>query len=509
MRKKGGEDRAVGKPCTGTSRSRSSSPSATGVSLALRPGWVAPGLQGGITLFNEKPGGRFRGPTRPHHTSITHHAETRHDRNKMANPTRTSSAGPSFLQSRIVTAALTGCLALLIYFNNDSAADIGGTSGGIDSPENDRAPSDGTANIDIHVCSEEGIAILTSALHANPETCGLRPYWAGKEGKENDVDMSSHQSPSIYTYPGLDDNLLDSSFRGKQVYFFGDSTLYYLDQWVYRLLATSNRTLVDGSLSSMDMTAANEAVDNASPEITFYTITYGESKTYVSGTFTVGAVGPGGTCDLSRKYAKMKAKCSRVSGGCHTVIANFGFHWLHFHGAGRTLSGCEAVKWIHYEQWMQHMVQLAREVGAKILLFKTLNFICSEKYTDEYAEAHAMYSTKDSNVHLINQCFQDLRDQIPADIIGDADVRNYCYNATFNERGSTHLNQRMEVFVKENRVRMKEKLGIEIGLYNDHDIERCAYTNTSDGRHYHSLNLVRIRLLGHLLWCMAGGRVQQ
>ena len=439
----------------------------------------------------------------------------------MASPA--SSAGPSFLQSRIVTVAFTGCLALLL-------ADIGGTSGGIDSPENenvvqtsadaatsagddsstdavdDRVQSDSTANIDI--CSEEGIAILTSALHANPETFGLRPYWAGKEGKENDIDMSSHQSPSIYTYPGLDDNLLDSSFRGKQVYFFGDSTLYYLDQWVYRLLATTNRTLVDGSLSSMDMTAANEAVDNASPEITFYTITYGESKTYVSGTFTVGAVGPGGTCDLSRKYAKMKAKCSRVRGGCHTVIANFGFHWLHFHGAGRTLSGCEAVKWIHYEQWMQHMVQLAREVGAKILLFKTLNFICSEKYTDEYAEANSVYSAKDDiNAHLINQCFQDLRDDIPADV-GDADVRSYCYNATFNERGSTHLNQRMDVFVKENRVRIKENLGIEIGLYNDHDIESCAYTNTSDGRHYHSLNLVRIRLLGHLLWCMTGGRAQ-
>ena len=439
---------------------------------------------------------------------------------KMASPT--SSAGPSFLQSRIVTVVLTGCLAILLYFNNGSASDVGGTSGGIDSTaenehvvqnsavsslagdgssvDDDRAPPDSTANADI--CSEKGVAILTAALHANPETFGLRPYWAGKEGKENDIDMSPKHSSSIY--PGLDDNLLESSFRGEQVYFFGDSTLYYLDQWIYRLLATTNRTLVDGSLSSMDMTAANEAVDNASPEITFYTITYGESKTYVSGTFTVGAVGPGGTCDLSRKYAKMKAKCSRVSGGCHTVIANFGFHWLHFHGAGRTLSGCEAVKWIHYEQWMQHMVQLAREVGAKILLFKTLNFICSEKYTDEYAEAHAMYSSKDSNVRLTNECFQDLRNDIPADV-GDADVRSYCYNATFNERGSTHLNQRMDVFVKENRVRIKENLGIEIGLYNDHDIESCAYTNTSDGRHYHSLNLVRIRLLGHLLWCMAGG----
>lgn len=246
----------------------------------------------------------------------------------------TSSAGPSFLQSRLVTAALTGCLTLLLYFKNDSAADIGGASGGIDSPENehvvqtsaaadatlagdgsstdvdDRAPSDGTANTG--TCSEKGIGILTAALHANPETFGLRPYWAGKEGKEN-IDMSPQQSSS--TYPGLDDSLLDSSFRGKQVYFFGDSTLYYLDQWVYRLLATTNRTLVDGSLSSMDMTAANEAVDIASPEVTFHTITYGDSETYMSGTFTTGAVGPGDTCDMSRKYAKMKAKCSRVGGG--------------------------------------------------------------------------------------------------------------------------------------------------------------------------------------------------
>lgn len=95
------------------------------------------------------------------------------------------------------------------------------------------------------------------------------------------------------------------------------------------------------------------------------------------------------------------------------------------------------------------MVQLAREVGAKILLFKTLNFICSEKYTDGYAKAHTMYSAKDSIARLTNECFQDLRDQISAEV-GDADVRSYCYNATFNERGSTHLNQRMDAFVKEN-----------------------------------------------------------
>jgi len=403
------------------------------------------------------------------------------------------------LQSRILTVVLTVGLAFLLYFQSDSAAAIE-TSAGIDaittSTEKEHiVHTADTETANKAVCSEEGISILTSALHANPEV-GLRPYWAGhKDGRKN-VDLSP---PPSLIYPGLDDNLLASSFRGKQTYFLGDSTLYYLDQWVYRLLATTNRTLVGRSLSSMDTSAATEAVERAAPLVDFNTITYVSSDTYVSGTFIVGSVGPGGTCDLSRKYLKMKAKCSKVPGGCQTVIANFGLHWLHFHGAGRTLSGCEAVRWIHYEEWMQLVVHVAKESGAERLVFKTVNFICSEKYTGEYAEAASRYAAHVST-DLLDNCFRDLRNEISSSDIIDADIRSYCYNGTFNERGSNHLNARMSRFVKD--YQREGNPGIEIGLYNDHDIESCAFTNTSDGRHYHSLNLVRIRLLAHLLWCM-------
>ena len=40
----------------------------------------------------------------------------------------------------------------------------------------------------------------------------------------------------------------------------------------------------------------------------------------------------------------------------------------------------------------------------------------------------------------------------------------------------------------------------KLAVFNDQVIQSCRYTN--DGRHYHPLNLVRIRILGNLLGCL-------
>jgi len=44
--------------------------------------------------------------------------------------------------------------------------------------------------------------------------------------------------------------------------------------------------------------------------------------------------------------------------------------------------------------------------------------------------------------------------------------------------------------------------GMRIVVFNDHDVLTMNYTERADGRHYHPLNLMRIRLLGNYLRCL-------
>mmetsp|Transcript_33569 Transcript_33569/g.73962 ORF Transcript_33569/g.73962 Transcript_33569/m.73962 type:complete len:398 (+) Transcript_33569:180-1373(+) len=321
----------------------------------------------------------------------------------------------------------------------------------------------------VDACSEDALADLRAVLRNDPESVGLRPI-----------------TVSGVTFAGLDDTLLSESFRGHQIAFLGDSTLYHLNRWIHTLLlATDSSTL--SNLSSMDLSAANTILRPVEENLDFHI-----TKTIISadGTFIrfTGIVGVGGLCNFGTHWRRIRMYPPKV------LVANFGLHWLHFTGQGWNAEVCDVMRWIKYEEWLEETLRAAEKVGAETLLFKTTNLICAEKYDGEYAQGNKLYMARDKDT--LDSCFNDVRGSIPAEVEDDR-IWSYCYNGTFNEIGAAHLNQRLVEFVMARRNTTK----LKVGIFNDHDIESCSYTGELDGRHYHALNLVRIRLLGNVLKC--------
>jgi hypothetical protein len=77
----------------------------------------------------------------------------------------------------------------------------------------------------------------------------------------------------------------------------------------------------------------------------------------------------------------------------------------------------------------------------------------------------------------------------------DADILNYCINGTMNTIGSDHHNQRLLQFVKDR----KDATTLKLAVLPDRNIQSCQFTGMLDGRHYHQMNLARIRLLGNVV----------
>ncbi|CAB9526689.1 Cyclin-Dependent Kinase [Seminavis robusta] len=68
----------------------------------------------------------------------------------------------------------------------------------------------------------------------------------------------------------------------------------------------------------------------------------------------------------------------------------------------------------------------------------------------------------------------------------------YYHDAAFDEHGAQHLNQRtFDLLTKKEN----EGNNATIATFNENDLQSCGYTAIGDGRHYHDLNLIRIRLL--------------
>jgi hypothetical protein len=157
--------------------------------------------------------------------------------------------------------------------------------------------------------------------------------------------------------------------------------------------------------------------------------------------------------------------------------------------------------WANYETWLQSILDLAVQVKAKIVLFKTVNFICEDAFRDAFQRASREYH--DQNTTTIERCEAVLMKFVNTnnDTAGDAfpvytkDVQSYCRNGAFTERGVRHLNQQIYKFVNQ----LDPIEGLVVGVFNDHDVESCPYTTEGDGRHYHSLNLLRLRSMSYVI----------
>ena len=304
---------------------------------------------------------------------------------------------------------------------------------------------------------------------------------------------------------------------------------------------SSNNNEVD-DLMNMDMTQANELVSHYhyNPDDEENAVNVVDSVEYhqvgwsnvappevrlADGTVVVwgGFRGsPGETaCHFDSVWKRV------LDGKPQILVVNFGLHWLHLMGAGRDVPLCYVEAWLTYEDWLQSIVDMARASGSvKLLLFKTTNYICEELFWGSYADGAALYKEGGKHVekarqrchHLIQQLVRDntAGNGLRLDMLGGENITRYCSKAVFDEYGVKDLNHRLLEFLQKQQKRQpKGKLeqsttanrtnvndDMTIAIFNDHDIQSCAYSEPNDGRHYHPLNLMRIRLLANTIQCL-------
>jgi hypothetical protein len=338
------------------------------------------------------------------------------------------------------------------------------------------------------------INLLSRHIRDDQENRGLQ-QWS--------LSLDNGAGAGSIDFPGLDDSLIRTSLLGTRIYFLGDSTTNNFHNWLYVLLKIHVEAPLNvTTLSDMHMSDANSMItswpgcrvgkkNNAHP------CTEDEQSNF--------------SASHHLKYTAKRNVCANDTGLLSTmrdhepqvIVANIGLWMLHFQARGRDIRGdCVVNTWIHYEQWLGNMLLMAEDVGAQALFFKTTNTICSEKFTGQYSKANKLYEMMDNETLL--DCFNNLKftqkaDALPtSDFLSDEDIHSYCTNATFNNRGSAHLNQRLHNFVESNR----NTTSIVLHVFDDNTIKSCDYTDRGDARHYHPLNLVRIRLLAHLISCL-------
>lgn len=323
---------------------------------------------------------------------------------------------------------------------------------------------------------DQSIEALTHVLQSSPQQFALNP-------------VRTEQ----YCFPGLDDNMLANVFQGRKTVLVGDSTLYYATKWLHAIM----HRLDQGSLGipkNTTLSQANRIIDptnalmnlhaqqNPSPYIT--------SDTHIEWLGFVGSAGA-----LSCEFNQIWERVALIRPSI--MVVNMGLHWLHFNGRGRDVAGCVTERWIRYEDFLDEAVKSAQNGGVQILLFKTTNFICSNKYGGQYKKADDLYSTRDENT--MKSCKNVTRTVLSDRNVTDEDIEDYCENGAFNDAGASFLNSRLQRFVHSKRGSVAN---MTLAVFNDHDVESCEYTELLDGRHYRPLNLLRIRLLGNILSCL-------
>jgi len=309
------------------------------------------------------------------------------------------------------------------------------------------------------------VELFAEGFQSDPETTALRRF------QKLGCDL-----------PGLDVDLINSTFLSRSIVFIGDSTLYYPAKWMKVLL---EHRLYE-NLSQTDLSRGNIIVNP-------------------TGDPHLGMLGDPPLIHFNRTRVQWLGYAGRNENECYraniwerfhnidspeVVVANMGMHWLHFIGMGRDVSTCIVQQWIAYEEWLRELVEHCQRMGVKVLLLKTTNKICDEKYTGTYGRASVLFNEEDpSTIEACKNRVRSMNSSFP-----DSDITNYCVNGVMTEKGASFLNQRLHRFVENFRMR-----DLKVAVWNDHDLDLCEYTNREDGRHYHPLTLALIRSMANNL----------
>lgn len=321
-----------------------------------------------------------------------------------------------------------------------------------------------------------------------------------------------------WVFPQLDRDLLESAFGGKRVALVGDSTMFYLMQWLHQLLNILPEDFVQTmSTRYPRQTSAFRAVENYLKHTSYGGIEYTESfvfqrngttdnrsiRTSIENTSaSESATKPAHIKWLGFNGGTMQHNCEfdtlvwpqLLEHRPEIIVANWGLHMLF----RPKVQECNVPQFLNYEQFfLERTLQVARDAGTRLVLFKTTNLMCKDEAVT--LAKHAMFC----NQTLI----QDVRHHesfVQRFDLTNAQLQHYCEESAFVETSAKLLNKRLSAFVKQAKANPLNT-NITIEIYNDRDLESCSYTQWNDGVHFQLLAFPRIRLLAHMIQCLWKG----
>lgn len=335
----------------------------------------------------------------------------------------------------------------------------------------------------------EALLQFTNALHDRPESTALKPWTL----------QIPHPKYPAWHFPGLSSQLLQAAFGGRKTMLIGDSTLFGLERWLQTLFSNVTAHQQD-ALGHMQLTPADYAINpDVLEQVGWEDDSPAEFLNDKDGTYILW---DGHRGDPGEEACQFDPIWSRViTLRPDILVVNFGLHWLHLMGGGRDVPLCSVQAWLHYDQWLEQVVQVAEEAGVKLLLFKTTNRVCQDHFWGEYSDTERLYERQDA--YIMSRCKREIERLLDhhhgenVELSLD-DITRYCTFGVLNEHGSKDLNNRLWNFVQ-TRQRTSNLI---MDIFGDHDVQTCAYTEPNDGRHFHPLNLLRIRLLANMIQCL-------
>jgi len=356
----------------------------------------------------------------------------------------------------------------------------------------------------------QSLVEFTEAVHDYTERQSL------SEWSFHPVTANSNDTKEWFI-PKFDRHLLASAFGGnnvssRRIAFVGDSTTFYTFQSLERLLlhplqdvsnnhnTTSNTLDPMDKLATMNLTRAIHVteqwdVTTAHPSL-LRTHNHVYTKQY--NIMWRGFHGPNveDNCDFETHVWQ-----DVIQQQPHILVVNWGLHMLF----RPRVQICNVWQWLHYEDYvLQKVMDIVNDSIAttKLVLFKTTNLICKDLENIQAKHSKLCRPTiyrwrdryqKEENAHVTTDYGQLTNDEID----------RYCNGSILLESSSAVLNQRLEQFVKNYQQQYPDSR-VKVAIYNDHDMESCAYRPSEDRLHFKALQMPRIRLLAIAIHCLLG-----
>jgi len=364
----------------------------------------------------------------------------------------------------------------------------------------------GSSPLRQHSCSQTTyrmLADLTSRINKNTNANALIPLryqspasattFAASGNEKNDTNGNTD-----IAMPGLE----LSSFYGKRIALFGDSTLYLPTKYLVSMLRHQDKVGSKVNYGNFTLGEANAFV-LANLEDTSDVPAYktGHGRTWIQW-WGMGGHTHGRTGELmDAMFEDSKSMRPEV------VVANMALHWLQLCNYSNNYM-CPAAddvsivdRWLHYKKsWLQRVYDYATEVDAKLLLFKTANFVCGSARTGTWARGTALYRRFDDAT--LDACTRRVYPFAKELSLSRNDTYKFCKYGQFTEVGVRYLNERTAEFVRDLQQRDGARLGSNrpiVGVFDDHALQDCSTTVKYDAIHHKRAIPMRLRLLSNAI----------